>query len=169
MVTSVATTAVLLFIYSHVKKLICCVLWPKISTLVCMFGHCSHCEEFWVKRGFLLETLPNKPYWCCLCFLVLLCIAQIDLGVDLLGRPLLGRLWLCVNTHLNSSDKLPKQITQTSAFIEVLTLVNDQLAVCRPVKTFFFTCLQCGIPDCRVHWTIDFKQLHLKNLIRWLN
>lgn len=65
-------------------------------------------------------------------FKVSLCIAQIDLGVNVLGRSLLGRLWLCVNTHLNSSEKLPKQTTKTSAFIEVLTLVNDQLAVCRP-------------------------------------
>ncbi len=32
--------------------------------------------------------------------------------------------WHCVNTHLNASDQ---QTAKTSAFIEVLTLANDQL------------------------------------------
>lgn len=45
-------------------------------------------------------------------------VTQCDFGVNLLGHPLIGRLWHFVNTHENA----PAQKTaETSAFIEVLT------------------------------------------------
>lgn len=45
-------------------------------------------------------------------------VTQCDFGVNLLGHPLIGRLWHFVNTHENA----PAQKTaKTSAFIEVLT------------------------------------------------
>lgn len=47
-----------------------------------------------------------------------------NLGVNLLERPLLGRLRCCVNPHLNAPDP---QTAKMSAFIEVLTLAYDQL------------------------------------------
>lgn len=45
----------------------------------------------------------------------------------MLARPLLGRLWYSLSTHLNAPDQ---KIAKTSAFIEVLTLANDELIKC---------------------------------------
>lgn len=39
----------------------------------------------------------------------------MDIGVDLLEHPYLGRLWHCLNTHLNASFQ---QNAKASAFIQ---------------------------------------------------
>lgn len=39
----------------------------------------------------------------------------MDIGVDLLEHPYLGRLWHCLNTHLNASIQ---QNAKASAFIQ---------------------------------------------------
>lgn len=93
-------------------------------------------------------------------------IAWTDLGLYLLGRPLPGRLWLCVNIHLKASHW---QFDKTSAFTEVLTPADDQLSVfdqhhlaaIYPLKSYesskvilsFSTCLH------RVTWKLSFSRL----------
>lgn len=54
-------------------------------------------------------------------------IAWSDPDVNLLGRPLLGRLSLYVNTHLNTPDHYT---AKTSAFIDMLTPADNSLIRC---------------------------------------
>jgi len=54
-------------------------------------------------------------------------------------------LWHCVNTHLNAQDQ---QTDKTSAFIEVLTLTDDQL----------IKCVLSTAPGCYLHFKFLWKQ-----------
>lgn len=52
-----------------------------------------------------------------------LLLIVIDLGVNLLGRPLMGGLLHCVNKHMNTPDL---QTVETCAFREELAHADDQ-------------------------------------------
>lgn len=53
-------------------------------------------------------------------FAIFLSILQSDLEVNLLGCPLLGKLWHFFSTHLNAQDQ---KAHKTSAFVQMLTFI----------------------------------------------
>lgn len=55
--------------------------------------------------------------------LLLIVSLQFDLGVNLLGRSLMGGLLHCVNKHMNTPDL---QTVETCAFREELAHADDQ-------------------------------------------
>lgn len=120
----------------------CCALWPVISSLVwsvqkrllqkscgffMLFAQIQLCKPRLCFHALSFNMLSDAcTVWDVALGFFAVCVssAQSDLELDLLDYLLLGRLWHCVNTHLDAPDQ---KTARTSGFIEVLNQATDQL------------------------------------------